>query len=271
MTNKKFIHFVLVICLTLAIGFGMVACASESVQAVDFHIVSQNEYIRDGKKCILYRVYADKDGLTEEELIASFQALIKRQNDGYYLHDVLVYSRPEYADGSESFDVANVEELSKGAKPVVEFANYTIPTRESQPETATGTTTEPETTIEESEVAETYDYNMSTVEAFIAPCVGSFPYHEIECTETGITVSFSMDGAGSTVANAKAQGKTVDDPDWVKIRNAIIQIYDSIRQVTDTLNVTDIPITVNFVNDKDTEEIIVSVIDGEIVYDILAE
>lgn len=122
MTSKKFIHFVLIIGLTLAMWFGMVACASESVQAVDFHIVSQSEYIRDGKECILYRVYADKDGLTEAELIASFRALIKEQHDGYYLHDVLVYSRPEYADGSEAFDVANVEELVQGAKPVVEFA-----------------------------------------------------------------------------------------------------------------------------------------------------
>lgn len=92
----------------------------------DFHIVSSDEYIRDGQKCILYRVYSDKENMTEKELIASFDKLMRQQHDEYYLHDVLVYSRPEYADGSESFDVANVEEMRKGQTPIVEFSNYTI-------------------------------------------------------------------------------------------------------------------------------------------------
>ena len=113
-----------IVCLIVAAWFFIRGVVDMGI--ADFHIVSSDEYIRDGQKCILYRVYSDKENMTEKELIASFDKLMRQQHDGYYLHDVLVYSRPEYADGSESFDVANVEEMKKGETPVVEFSTYTL-------------------------------------------------------------------------------------------------------------------------------------------------
>lgn len=90
-------------------------------KAVKFFVVNQSEYIRDGKKCILYRVYADKEGLSEEELLDSYNSLIKQLNDDYYLHDVMVYSSEEFAAGGNAYDVAEVEEMEKGKTPEVRF------------------------------------------------------------------------------------------------------------------------------------------------------
>ncbi len=122
MLCNKIIRAFLSICLAIVVCIGMVACAS-NVQIVDFQLVSQSEYIRDGKKCILYRVYADREELTEEELAASFNAFVKKQNDSYYLHDVMLYSSKDMAEGGNAFDVAEMEEMSEGSAPVVRFPN----------------------------------------------------------------------------------------------------------------------------------------------------
>lgn len=114
-------RFHAVIMCTAIILF-LVACSS--AQPVELHTVSHSEYARDGKLCILYRVYTDvsKDELTEDVLIASYRTFIKKNNDNYYLHDIMVYSSSDMADGTNSFDIAEIEELSKGATPVVRFA-----------------------------------------------------------------------------------------------------------------------------------------------------
>ena len=122
MLCNKIARILLNVFLAVVICIGMVACAS-SVQPVDFQCVSQSEYVRDGKKCVLYRVCTDKEGLSKEELIVSFKAFIKKQNDDYYLHDVMLYSSRDIAEGGDAFDVAEMEELSKGSAPVIRFAN----------------------------------------------------------------------------------------------------------------------------------------------------
>lgn len=121
---KSTTKIIQVVCLIAAIWIVIQTVADMGV--TDFHVVTSSEYIRDGQKCIMYRVYADKEDMTEKELIASFDKLIRKLHDGYYLHDVLVYSKKEYAYGAEAYDVANVEEIEKGQTPIVEFSNYTI-------------------------------------------------------------------------------------------------------------------------------------------------
>ena len=88
------------------------------VEVNKFTVVSQSEYARDGKKCILYRVYPENtDNLTESDLLNSYNALMDELNDGYYLHEVMVYSVPENADGSDIWDIADIEETEQGKAP----------------------------------------------------------------------------------------------------------------------------------------------------------
>ena len=90
------------------------------VEVNKFTVVSQSEYARDGKKCILYRVYPENtDNLTESDLLNSYNALMDELNDGYYLHEVMVYSVPENADGSDIWDIADIEETEQGKAPKI--------------------------------------------------------------------------------------------------------------------------------------------------------
>lgn len=113
-----------IVCLIVAAWFFIRGVVDMGI--ADFHIVNCDEYVRDGQLCILYRVTADKENMTEKELIASFDKLMRQQHDGYYLHCVMVYSRREYAY-TDGYDVANIEELQKGETPVVEFQDKEIP------------------------------------------------------------------------------------------------------------------------------------------------
>lgn len=123
---KEITKLIRIACLVAVIWIVVQTVADMGV--TDFHIVNRTEYVRDGKLCILYRVTSDKENMTEQELIASFKKLIRKQHDGYYLHCVMVYSRREYAY-TDGYDVANIEELKKGETPVVEFQDKEIPHR----------------------------------------------------------------------------------------------------------------------------------------------
>ena len=86
-----------------------------------FTEVSSSEYARDSEKCIAYRVYINSTDFTEEDLLTAYNTFIEEKDDGYYLHTVMVYSSKEIADGSEAWDVANLEELVKGDEPKITF------------------------------------------------------------------------------------------------------------------------------------------------------
>jgi hypothetical protein len=96
-----------------------VAEETVNVEPVTFHLVNQGEYVRNGRKCGLYRVYADKTDMTDDEMIVSFNTFIKELKDKYYLHDVMIYSSAEKADGGNAFDVADIEQTTESKTPVI--------------------------------------------------------------------------------------------------------------------------------------------------------
>ena len=97
-----------------------VATEEATVEVNKFTVVSESEYARDGQKCILYRVYPENtENVTEEDLLNSYNALMDELNDGYYLHEVMVYSVADNADGSDIWDIADIEETEQGKDPTI--------------------------------------------------------------------------------------------------------------------------------------------------------
>lgn len=88
---------------------------TETVKTPEYENVSNSEYVRDGKKCIAYRVSVSSDP-TDDELTAVFNDVC---NDDYYLHTVWFYSSSELASGGNSYDVAMLEETAAGSDPVI--------------------------------------------------------------------------------------------------------------------------------------------------------
>lgn len=93
------------------------SAGSASAPAVPSYTTGESsEYVRDGEKCISYRVCAGTD-LSEDDLLAVYNDVTN--GDGYYLHTVWFYSS---SDCIGAYDVAQVEELESGADPVVTFS-----------------------------------------------------------------------------------------------------------------------------------------------------
>lgn len=82
-------------------------------------IVSTSNYVRNGQKCIGYRVYISNSYATDESMKDIFTYLTKQ--DGYYLHTVWYYHTRSNANGTNSAD-SIMEETSPGQIP--EIRNY---------------------------------------------------------------------------------------------------------------------------------------------------
>lgn len=88
---------------------------NDTLKVPDYNNVSNSEYSRDGKKCISYRVSISPD-VSDDELTAVFNEVCK---DDYYLHTVFFYSSDEKADGSDTYDVAMLEENTPDSSPII--------------------------------------------------------------------------------------------------------------------------------------------------------
>ncbi len=73
----------------------------EHLENGDWEIISTEDYVRDGKKCIGYRIYVNRDYGSEEIYKDIFSYVT---DDGYYLHTVWIYNIKSMANGSYSAD-----------------------------------------------------------------------------------------------------------------------------------------------------------------------
>lgn len=95
---------------------GTGSAETETVNAPEYENVSNDEYVRDGKQCVSYRVSVSSD-LTDDELTAVFNDVCN--GDDYYLHTVYFYSNSDIANGGDAYDVAMLEETAAGSDPVI--------------------------------------------------------------------------------------------------------------------------------------------------------
>lgn len=98
------------------VNTGTGSAETETVNTPEYENVSNDEYVRDGKQCVSYRVSVSSD-LTDDELTAVFNDVCN--GDDYYLHTVYFYSNSDIANGGDAYDVAMLEETTAGSDPVI--------------------------------------------------------------------------------------------------------------------------------------------------------
>jgi hypothetical protein len=80
----------------------------------DWEVVSTQSYVRDGQKCMGYRIYVDYDYASTDIYKDIF--LYVTDDDGYYLHTVWIYNIKFRANGSYSADYI-MEQTRQGELP----------------------------------------------------------------------------------------------------------------------------------------------------------
>lgn len=91
-----------------------VSTEADAATIPEYTNVSNDEYARDGKACVSYRVAVSAD-LDDDALLSVFNDVCA--DDGYYLHTVFYYSNVDAADGGDAYDVAVLEETEPGSAP----------------------------------------------------------------------------------------------------------------------------------------------------------
>lgn len=76
----------------------------------DWEIVSSQEYVRDGKQCMGYRIYVSSSYGSTQVYRDIFSYVVS--NDNYYLHTVWIYGTHKSANGSSSADYILEEKFS---------------------------------------------------------------------------------------------------------------------------------------------------------------
>lgn len=123
--NKKSVKRTAIICMVIVAIVAVVAIvvmltkkggskSNGTKPSVTYQVISQQEYARDGKKCMGYRVfvsgrpsYSDAKAIFEEVT-----------DDSYYLHTVWLFLSKNDASGSGTANWT-MEEVTKGVTPTM--------------------------------------------------------------------------------------------------------------------------------------------------------
>lgn len=138
---------------------------------------------------------------------------------------------------------------------------------ETSPATETSTAT-----VAETEETTAVKVNIDTVISLIESQVPQdFDYREVEGDETGITINVGTNGVALEATLAKTQGKGEDYEPWAEMRDAMVGMCNAASKLMETFGYPDILVMVNVVNDQNTDNVLLSILNGIVVYDVLAE
>ena len=104
-SNPLLLFFLFLIGIVIVVITGCLISDTKAMKEVALHaengdwsIVSKDEYIRDGQKCIGYRVYVNPDYGNTDVYKDIFSYIA--DSDEYYLHTVWIYFLKSSADGA---------------------------------------------------------------------------------------------------------------------------------------------------------------------------
>ena len=123
--NKKSVKRTAIICMVIVAIVAVVAIvvmimkkggskSGDGKSTISYEVVSSQEYVRDGKKCMAYRVYVPSmPSYSDAKRI--FETVTK---DDYYLHTIWFYVSKSKAAGTGSANWT-MEETVKGVTPTM--------------------------------------------------------------------------------------------------------------------------------------------------------
>ena len=174
----------------------------------------------------------------------------------------MVFSLAACGGGEEP--VAATEAATEAAPAATEAATEAAPaaTEAVPAETAAA---EPEEAVSDSDVV---DLVISLIELSIGD---SFDYYEIDGDETSIELSVSTDGLAEAMYDALTAGYDENFEQWVEVKNNFSSLCDTIYETAVDLGMDDPLVFVHILNDQNYENTLLTIMNGIVVYDAMAE
>lgn len=95
--------------------------------------------------------------------------------------------------------------------------------------------------------------------------------YSLEYDDTGLVIAAKASGVAAEVAQAKADGYDDTYEPWVTMRESMVKLCNSISDAVDTLGAKDKYVTVTVVNDANEDNTLLMIMNGVVVYDVMAE
>ncbi len=138
-------------------------------------------------------------------------------------------------------------------------------------------TQKPETVPSTTQAEATENANLKIFEAVKTELENHFGASDDFCYSTvtydgnNFTVSVSMTGIGDVVNEALEKGIKSTNEQWQSIRNATMFGYTTTKKILDEAgaDLKDVKVSFDLVSDLDTENVLISAVDGDIFYDVL--
>lgn len=95
--------------------------------------------------------------------------------------------------------------------------------------------------------------------------------YNVDYDDTGITIYVKADGAAAEIAQAKASGYDDTYEPWVTMRDSMVNLCNSAVDAVEAFGVTGKYVTVTVVNDANEDNTLLTIMNGVVVYDVMAE
>ena len=95
--------------------------------------------------------------------------------------------------------------------------------------------------------------------------------YNVDYDDTGITIYVKADGAAAEIAQAKASGYDDTYEPWVTMRDNMVNLCNSAVDAVEAFGVTGKYVTVTVVNDANEDNTLLMIMNGVVVYDVMAE
>lgn len=162
--------------------------------------------------------------------------------------------------------VSNSGDSNKPETESVTPPTVNIPSSEVTEATeATFDTIDPQATEAENEPI---DYVLVALDVFLA---NSYDYHEIEGDETEITINVASDGLAEAVTLAKIEGCDETYQPWVDAKKSMISACNSTGEFVKESGFENTTIFFNLLNDQNHDNVLLMIMNGAVVYDVMAE
>ena len=97
-----------------------------------------------------------------------------------------------------------------------------------------------------------------------------FDYYEVNVTDKGIAINVATDGYGELLYNAKKKGHDENYSLWVDAKDWTVSLYYEYYSDASLLGIDGIEITINVLDDRNHNNVLLVVSNGVILYDYMA-
>lgn len=192
----------------------------------------------------------------------------KKKNHGCLIAIAVFVIMGIIGAGMSSEDSGSSSSASSSVEtPAPTVAPTSAPTEEPTTAPTMEGDSSPESDTNSDEPLMSMDMTAAVIEALVSQ---NFENYKIDYDDSGITLSLWQDGlaAGSVLAAAGNQ-ESIDS--WNSIKESLITFCDSVSESMEAAGHGDATITINVLNDQNTDNILLSALNGVIIYDAVDE